>query len=165
VEPSGSVTAIGVISIIFGIICIILTPLTMIVWVLTSFDPAWSDLSPHRLPCIIRIIINFLLDIILIVSGIGVLKLESWARALVSIYGWGKIALGTIAFIYTINLLTPNQVHGRFPGILMFAMLFSFFGWFVYPIILLTFLGRPNIREQFIRKLAPSGSGETRGRS
>lgn len=152
-KPSGGVIAIGVLNIIFGIIGLIFFAMFVVLWLAVGL----TDASHLDFFTIVKTPFDLMLDIILIISGIGVFMLKRWARTLALICAWVAIILsiiGIIIFILNIGNVSPNahpkaqMIGGIIGGIIGLA----------YPIILLIFFLRRSIKEQFVKKAEEQGN-------
>jgi hypothetical protein len=108
----------------------------------------------------------------LLSAGVGLLKLQSWARILSFIYAPISILYHIVSAVYQIVLVTPAMQasyakNPAFAGMSSFTGVVSgigvFFGlvFMLYPIVVLVILLRPSIAAVFRKDWAPSESEES----
>ena len=140
-----SVTVFGIINIVFGGLGILCTPGSLIagfvipnVMNTTPVAKAWF---------LIGSFVGFLCSFLLLIVGIGLLKLKRWARIWTLGYGWFAIAWGIVGMIVNLALVisggfgnTPEAIGGVIGGFVggMIGL--------VYPILLIIFMLKPNVK-------------------
>jgi uncharacterized membrane protein len=88
----------------------------------------------------------------LIAAGIGLLYLKAWARVLSLGYGWFAIVWGIIGMVVNVGLITSGA-YGA-PRDAVGGMMGGVFGGLVgliYPILLIVFMRRPNVKDACTR--------------
>ena len=148
-KPSGGVIAIGVLSIVLGVIGLILIPFQILV----TFGGGSLTGASYLDFGILRAPIDLILEIILIISGIGVFMLKRWARTLALIYAWATIILaiiGLITVVPQIAKISPDA-HSSFKAGMMGGLIGGAIA-LAYPIILLIFFSRRGVKEQFFEE-------------
>jgi hypothetical protein len=165
-QASGGVKAIGIISIVLGALCSI----CVCVGVMMSLGPqpqpqpqptpglqAFQDdsqvivkkIQPIGIPASI---VNEIMSLFLIITGIGTLKLARWGRTMGMIYAGLEIGRALIlAIVYAMMLLpirsqlTSGGGTALLFGVIFLGPVFSS----IYPLVLLYFYTRPNVKAQF----------------
>lgn len=149
-KPSGGVIAIGILSIIFGIIGLLLIPLGFVFITLGNVLLGSKYSTPSSSFALLRLPIDIVLDTILIISGIWILMLKNWARMLGIVYGWAQIILFFLAFIIGISEFTEALQSGnQAVSLVAIGGLVGGLVGMIPPIVLLIFYSRDRVREQF----------------
>lgn len=145
-----SLSVFGIINIVFGFFGLLCSPFGII----GSFGPSTSTVlgdEGFRAFTIASSLIEFLLSGILLALGIGLLRVQNWARAGSAVYGWLVIAKNLAAFGVILYFIMPHLSHARGAGMAeaigaivggLFGGLFSM----IYPILLIIFMQRPIAR-------------------
>lgn len=145
-----SVTVFGILNIIFGSLGLICTPfgLVAIFAMPNAMNPARGAIAW----LLLSTVIGFCCTILLLTVGIGLLYLKAWARIWCLGYGWFAIVWGIIGMVVNIGL-TVSGAYGykqdNIPGVIS-----GFCGGlvgFVYPILLVVFMRKPNVKNACIR--------------
>ena len=147
-ERSGGIIAFGVLAILFaGIGLFQGVPLLIGMIQKSSQWTTIIDITPLPLPYFrVSVIIGIVISGLLLVSGIGLLKVKSWARKLV--LGISVIIMLRSLISLTIGLTIPVNLAWATPrgrGILIFTM---FIGSIFY-ILILWYFNRAIVKEQF----------------
>jgi hypothetical protein len=111
---------------------------------------------------IVNQVMGWVLSIALIVSGIGLLKMQGWARALAIVYAVVSLLHKVVIAIYTIAFMNPaaQEALQQIPAedqktlemITNFAFVFTYvliFGTMIYPIIVLIVMLLPSVARAF----------------
>lgn len=163
--PSGGLKAIAIVSICLGSLCAICLPIGMIANMAPmqqSGQPGMpadlqddlqliQDHEPKALNLIVGLC-NEVLAICLIISGIGTLSLRPWARMLALFYGAASVMLTVIGVILTFVIygkIMGQLQTGFAKGALVGGMCVSPIISLIYPVIVLWFYNRSNVKEQF----------------
>jgi hypothetical protein len=150
-----AVTVFGVLNIVFGALGLLSMPCAML---FTLAMPP-SIMNPTRTVkawLLLSYLIGFACTILLVVVGIGLLKLKAWARKWAVGYGWFAIVWGVIGIIINVILMTSGAYgysHDAARGA-MGGMIGGTVGGLiglVYPILLVVFMHRPNVKNACTR--------------
>ena len=154
-----SATVFGVLHLIFGILGAVGTPLNFIsISMINSHDrppnPAWDvmrDTPGYMTFYIASLAIGFVMSIVLIVAGMGLLKDKPSGRTLSIWYGFASLLIGVGSTAINFFLLyEPLSQLGGPEGTIILAI--GFIGAAVgaiYPILTLIFMYRRNVVEYF----------------
>jgi len=171
-HASGGVVALGILCIVYSVLfnlCGSLIGLSLPLWVPAFLDflirvaPEVQNLEalfrgPMMWYIVITSFVSLILGICFLAGGIGLLKLLPWSRTLLLAASVAAIVWNIINFLIAQLIITPwvsdampmedvrsspqaiGQIIGGFFGVIVQLAL---------PIVLLIFLTRPSIREQF----------------
>ena len=159
-----SITVLGVLNIVFGalgFVAIIFTAVSLMMPAGHTNNPVFEIIrnSPVLATWMkISLPLGFLSCVVSIAAGIGLLKLKGWARTLsiiYAIYSIVVIVLGTA--INAIFLMRPlmeqaSQKQGPEAAVLIGGAIGGTFGscfGMIYPVLLLIFMFRPNVKAAF----------------
>ena len=128
-----------------------------------------SAIPGYKVFTIASLGVSLVLDILLLSAGIGLLKLQSWARILSFIYAPISILYHIGSAVFQLGFVTPamQAIYAKNPalaGMSSFTGVLSgigvFFGlvFILYPIVVLVVLLRPSIAASFRTGLTPSES-------
>jgi hypothetical protein len=166
-KPSGGVTALGIISIIYSVFFYICcgfasfaSPFFTEAFQHMAERQGLSGYQPTRAMQAFSFIngsVTVILGALLLIGGIGLLQLKPWGRSLSIAASLAVIVWALIIFILNIFLVYPATVRmlgDKFPQgqqmiISVVAGVFGVFMQLVYPIILVVCLNLKSIREEF----------------
>ena len=131
-----------------------------------------SAIPGYKAVTIASLGVSFVLDILLLSAGFGLLKLQSWARILSFVYAPISILYHIGSAVYQLVFVTPamQAIYAKnpaFAGISSFTGVLSGIGVFVglafmlYPIVVLVILLRPSIAAAFRTDWASRESDES----
>lgn len=152
VRPT-SVTAFGILNIIFGGLGLLCTPVALLPFFLPAKMQAGAEMGPGmKAYLLVSIVIGFFANILLVSTGIGLLNLKRWARQWSCYYGWFAIVMGVVGITITILMSASNlqgateeRMAGEIGG-LIGGMCGGIIG-LIYPIFLIVYMRRPNVIE------------------
>lgn len=151
-----------------------------------SGNPAMADIEkmeafqkrelPHQgLFAIVSLSLGLVLSLVMIISGIGLLKLQPWGRTLSLIYAPCSILMRLAGTIYTLLFVSPvilryYETEANFPPQMRAQMLMTqkitvytsvLFGlvFIIYPIVVLFLLTRPGV----VKAFADGGDADNEG--
>lgn len=153
VPPAGSqrpmpATVFGILNIVFGSLGLLCSPLSFIG--AFAAEKVIQYAPPFKIWLAVGAVVGVFAAGWLLASGIGLLRLRKWALNGSLIYAWFAIVwaiLGTvmniIALVGGMVTLAPEALPGFIGGIIggMIGL--------VYPILMLVFLRRPQVRQAF----------------
>ncbi len=162
--PTTSVKVIGIISIVLGSLICLCMPCGALspVFNQVMMDNPGLDAAarhdmqvmmaaqPHVAVTYTLLFFWLILSVMLLASGIGTLKLKSWAPMLAMAWAVGAmlmVCVGTAMTILTFRHMGQLHNPGGRIGMLL-APLGSLF-WLIYPIVVLMFYSRASVRNQF----------------
>ncbi len=150
-KTPGAVMAVGIISIVYGLLSLLCCGGVGVVGLMAVSSgevdvplTAWDKIVP---------VLNILLGVALLASGIGTLKRHSWSRtlAMVVAIGYLIVAVGNIALSATAR--PAGQGDPDMPQAEQIGFLIGKFvgaaALCVYPIVLLIFYNRPKVKALF----------------
>jgi hypothetical protein len=140
-----SVTVLGILNIVFGGLGILCTPVGLVA--IFIVPNAMNTTAVSKTWLLISSIVGIFCSFLLLIVGIGLLKLKRWARIWTLGYGWFAIAWGIVGIVVNIALAasgelgnTPEMIGGAIGG---------FCGGIIglaYPILLIIFMSKPNVK-------------------
>jgi hypothetical protein len=149
-----SVTVFGILNIVFGAIGILATPLEII---MMFVRPRTMNLSEGvRVWLMLSSVIGLARVVLLIVTGIGLLKLKPWARVWTLGYGLFAICYNILGMIVNIIFMSTGGYGfspDEMPGLIV-GLIGGFCGGIVgliYPILLVVFMRREDVIQAFKR--------------
>ncbi len=164
-ERPTPVMVFGILNIIFGVLRLLGAPFSF--WSVLSADPTTNPAAAIYNNQLIRNWtlmsggLALLTGLVLVIAGIGLLQMRSWARALSIGYGGFAIILGVITTMFNVAVLMPatmtqmqgiagNSEAARMGGLVggAIGVLGGILG-LVYPVLLLIFMTRPHIIAAF----------------
>ena len=169
-KPSGGVTALGIINIVYSTIfylccgfSAIASPLFSSAMQQFAEQQGVTDYQPSaavQAYSLVNGIIIITLGICLLIGGIGLLRLKPWGRSLSMGAAAGIIAWVLIAFVINILFIFPAQrefmgedlTQQQYVLITIVSGVFGAFMQIIYPIILLILLNVNSIKNQFIEE-------------
>lgn len=160
-KPSGGIIAIGVLSIVVGLI--IGLAFTLVLLFLTYDGDILTriglDLGFGILFKMLKVPLYIVLAIILIISGIGVFMLKHWARTLALIYAGATLILNIIGLMITVFQganIWPYSSHYPIAGMIIELI----FDVMVYatPIVLLIVFSNRVIKRHFLKTPEEQGN-------
>lgn len=100
---------------------------------------------------------GLLATLVLALSGIGLLRMKAWARKLTIAYGLYGIVSAVVGFIMVQRYITGPLMDSSDPGVKAGAVGGLVGGMFglAYPVLLLIFMNKRDIREAFERANEP----------
>ena len=154
-----SVTVIAIIGIIMSSLGLLCGPFALLPYMMTLPGPpnpaidAIKESKPLLGWMIFSTVLTLFLNILLLASGIGALKLKRWARFGMNTYAWFAIAMaivGTVvSFVWMIPAMTAKTSD---PGVRAGAIgggVGGLIGGLLLPIFILIFMNRPLARNAF----------------
>lgn len=169
-----SVTVMAIIGIILGALGFLCTPLSLIPYFISlpqqSGNPAFDAIRTDRLIfawTMASSVVNWLLAIILLSGSIGALGLREWARQFLIAWSIMGVLVAIVGTIFNLLYLQPRiyelmraqgnnsgATAGAIFGTIGMAMglLFSF----GFPIVMIFFMTRKNVKEAFARGMQRS---------
>ena len=162
------VTVFGILNMVFGVLGVLgmVGTLVMFAFMESSDNPAIKAMKENANYAAwlkLNIPLGLLACAVLIVAGIGLLKLKNWARKLSIGYAVYAIVFGIVGivvnYLFLIRPMLENAARQRGPeafGSTVGAISGSVGGLFglIYPVFLLVMMTRPNIVAAF-RPVAP----------
>ncbi len=148
-------TVLGIINIVFGVFGALCAPIGLISLKIPGMEGLGSG---FRMWTIVSVIVGVIASAALILLGIGLLKLKSWARIGNMVYAWFAILWGLAGTALNMTLIMPAMqegmggAHAQVMGGMIGGMVFSAIGGIVgliYPILLLVFMNRQEVRDAF----------------
>ena len=117
-----------------------------------------SELKPFTY---ISIVFTFILAVMLIIAGIGLIKGREKGRVMSIRYAWTSIGMKMVTFIYTIVVVIPatkrmtDTLYQGLPGglgnsmgsVMQYSQLFSIIMTCAYPIVVLIIMKGQKIKE------------------
>jgi len=154
-ERPAAVTVFGILNIVFGALGLLSMPCAVFVMLVMPV----KIMNPSRAAkawLVFSHLVGFVVTILLVVVGIGLLKLKAWARKWAIGYGWFAIVWGVIGIIINIILMTSGAygyshdaaqtaIGGTIGGTVG-----GLFG-LIYPILLIVFMHKPNVKNACTR--------------
>jgi hypothetical protein len=158
-QRPASVTVFGILNIVFAGLGIfgLLSSLVVMALPAQQNNPALQlmrDSPVLHAWSLVAIPLGLLSVVALLVSGIGLLNFQSWARKLAIAYGFYAIVLGIIGqvisflFLYRPLLELAQRLRGPEAAGVMGGLIGGIFGGclgFVYPVLLIIFMMRPQV--------------------
>jgi hypothetical protein len=143
------VTVFGILNIIFGAMGVLCTPFSLLFLFVVPQGIHYAP--PYKVWLVASSVLGIGFAIWQLVVGIGLLKLKRWARQGAIIYA--GIAIGWCLIGTAINLITlatggMHMPREMLPGFLIGTVAGGVFG-LVYPILLLVFMLKSNVRAAF----------------
>jgi len=142
------VTVFGILHIIFGSLGLLCSPVNFFSVFFAQRVMQFS--APFKIWLIITAIVGVFTSAGLLTLGIGLLKMKKWALAGSYIYAWFAIVWGILSTTLTaVSLATGMVTMAReaMPGFIG-GLAGGMIG-LVYPILMLVFLRRPQVRKAF----------------
>lgn len=163
-QRPASVTVFGILNILFGILGVFGTLATLLAQAALNTDtgqrnPLWSNQPVMEAWMHISLVLGSIFTVVLIIAGIGLLRLRPWGRRCSIIYAAYAIlssALGTVFMLMFVLLpmwdqmgagQSPAQRAGLLGG--MFGGLIGGLIGCIYPALLWYFMCRPHVRAAF----------------
>jgi len=189
-----SVVVLGILNIIFGslgLVCVVCAGFGLLVGSsLTNLGPPGAQNQPNALDQqkfladhvtgyvpieATRAVIGLVLAALLLASGIGLLKMRSWARLAGLVYGGVEVILLIAGLLYSIFVLNPafadyyaeqakkNPTPMPFTfsvGVFHAGAILGFLFGILLPVTNLIILLRPNVRAAFTRASSPESEDD-----
>lgn len=140
-----AVTVFGVLNIVFGSMGLLSMPCGMIV--IFAMPNVMNPTEGVKAWLLFSSMVGFACTILLIVVGIGLLKLRAWARKWCLGYGWFAIVWGVLGTLINVGLMTSGAYgysDGAMPGAI--SGVFGGLIGLVYPILLVVFMQKPHVK-------------------
>jgi hypothetical protein len=138
----------GSLNIAFGAITLLCTPFGLTAMKFSAQVMPMTE--AYKYWTIFSVVVSLVAGGFLLAAGIGLLRRQAWARKLSRGYGWFTVAWTVISIPLTLWLLYTSQVEsgsaaspemiGGYVGALVGGMI-----GLIYPILLIVFMGRPNV--------------------
>jgi hypothetical protein len=145
-----SVTVFGILNIIFGAMGLLFTPLGIL---MMFVFPATMELSEGvKMWLMFGSVVGLACAVLLIITGIGLLKLKPWAR--VWTFGYGLFAIGWGVLGMILNIIFMSSGGYGFSSDAIPGLIGGFCGAIVgliYPILLVVFMRKENVIQAFNR--------------
>jgi len=149
-ERPTAVTVFGILNIVFGSLGLLCMPVGLIA--ILAMPNAINTAATVKAWMLLSGVVGLACTIFLIVVGIGLLYLKAWARTGSLVYGWFAIIWGIIGTVVNFGLIPsggyglshdalPGTIHGIIGGLV----------GLIYPILLIVFMRRPNVKEACTR--------------
>jgi len=145
-----SITVFGILNIVFGSLGLICTPFGLVA--IFALPNAMNPSGSALVWLLVSTFVGFVCSILLLTVGIGLLYQKRWARIWCLGYGWFSIIWGIIGLIVNIGLTVSGEFGYRqenIPGVIG-----GFCGGlvgFIYPILLIIFMQKPNVKNACIK--------------
>lgn len=153
-----SVKVLGILSIIFGGLGLLCTPLALVNLFIPQGAPGTEiyELPIMRVWLTVSVVVGMVMSIILLAAGIGLLNLKRWARVWALFYGWFAILWGILGTIFNIAIVipmiqdlgpegSPEAIGGMIGGVVG-GVCGGIIG-LVFPIFMVIYMRRPNVVE------------------
>ena len=147
-----SFTVFGIINIVWGAMGILAIPLGIIMMFIRPRNISLSE--SFRVRLMLSSVVGLACAVLLIVTGIGLLKLKSWARVWTLGYGLFAIGWGILGMIVNIIFMSSGGYgysSQQMPG-MVGGVIGGFCGGIVgliYPILLVVFMRKENVIQAF----------------
>lgn len=149
-----SVTVLAILNIVFGGLGILCSPFAVISLLIPQPTGSGFEISyAMKLFSMFSYGLGFVMSIILLASGIGLLNLKKWARQTAYFYGWFTVAWGILSIVINAVLFstgaaisseaTPEMAGGIIGGIIG-GMCGGLIGM-IYPVVLIVLLRKPHV--------------------
>lgn len=145
-----AVTVLGTLNIIFGGLSLLCSPLGIIGLLVPQPQSPFQLSAGMKMTAFVSYCVGLIFAVILLASGVGLLKLKSWARQMAYIYGWVALIWGILGIIVNAILFIPalnNIPQEAAPGIIG-GLIGGFCGGLlglIYPVFLIVYLRKPHI--------------------
>jgi hypothetical protein len=149
IEKPTSVTVFGVLNIIFGTLGLLCAPFGLVGVV--AGGKTLNMIAPYKMFLLFTNIVSLGLSIWLLVLGIGLVTMKSWARSGSVIYACVAIAwtvVGAAMSILALSLGWISPPQGQMAGFIG-GMCGGLIGGLVYPLLLLIFMQMENVKQAF----------------
>lgn len=151
-----SVTVFGVLSIVFGGLALLCTPINLVT---ANMPNPMFNIPGFRAWTIFSSILGMAAAIWQLSNGIGLLRLKPWARTGSMAYAWFAIVMGVVSMTVMLVLLLPRMgaaTGGSSDPAMAAGMIGGVIGGtvggiigMIYPILLLVFMRKPRVVEAF----------------
>jgi len=177
VRPA-SVTVIAILAIIFGSLVVLGTLCSFPQYLGVKFSPnpvidRVRDDTFLLAVSIISMVVGFVLAVIELYGGIGLLSLKRSARSLIIGYAWAKLVISIIEIGFTFFLVNPRMEKiitslmsgGTNPQLQSMMKLGMYAGtiisivFLIWPILILIYMKRPHVEAAFTRGAEPAAGG------
>ncbi len=145
-----SVTVFGTLNIIFGSLALLCSPFGIIGLLVPQTGNPFPMTGAIRMMALVGYGIGFIFAIVLLASGIGLLKQRSWARQTAYLYGWAALIWGVLSLVINLSLMMPSM--GNVPEETAPAVIGGFVGGMcgglislIYPVLLIVFMRKPHV--------------------
>lgn len=144
------VTVFGILNIVFGSLGLLCMPLGLIgIFAMPNVMNAAVAVKAWML---VSSAVGFVCTILLITVGIGLLYLKAWARTGAVVYGWFAIIWGIVGMVASLGLIASGgygHSHSALPGAI--GGIFGGLVGLIYPVLLIVFMRRPDVRNACTR--------------
>ena len=146
-KRSQGVTAVGVICLVLGVLSLVEVPRQISVL-----------LSSGQLVSRIQMLADLALAVVLLVVGVGILRLTSWALRLLLVYACAEMITAAVGLVIRVPILWGFAASGGLGAKAgaTAGMVGMLIGGFLWPVILLVFRSSKGVREQFMSNGAGS---------
>lgn len=145
-----AVTVFGILNIVFGTLGLLCMPVGLIA--MFAMPQVAHQAATPRAWLLLSSAIGLACTIFLIVIGTGLLYLKAWARKGSLVYGWFAIIWGIIGACINVGFMVsrvggnaetvvPSMIGGVCGGLI----------GLIYPVLLVIFMQRPNVKEACTR--------------
>lgn len=145
-----AVTVFGILNIVFGSLSLLCMPVGLIA--ILAVPNAMNTAATNKAWLLLSGVVGLACTIFLIVVGIGLLYLKAWARKGSLVYGWFAIIWGLVGAGLNIWFMT-SRAEGNLEMVLPTVIGGACGGLIglIYPILLVIFMQRPNVRNACTR--------------
>jgi hypothetical protein len=149
-ERPAPVTVFGILNIVFGSLGLLCAPLELIV--ILAMPQVVNLPTGARASLLFSAPVGFGCSVLLIVVGIGLLYLRAWARVWCLGYGWFAIVWGIVGMVVHVGFVTSGDYGYSHDAIAaMVGGVIGVLAGLVYPILLVVFMRRPNVKDACTR--------------
>ena len=147
-----SVTVFGILNIVFGGMSLMCSPVGIISILIPQPNSPFQLGGGMKLYTLVSYGIGMIMAVVLLTSGIGLLKLKNWARQTAFVYGWIAIGWSILGVIITGLLLSSNlrdvsqEALPAAIGGMVGGMCGGLIG-LIYPVLLIIFMRKPHVIE------------------
>lgn len=145
-KPPASIKVFGILNIVFGAMGVLCSPLSLISLPMMSKQLGYSPFMIHWM--VFSVLLGVAGGVVMLASGIGLLKFQSWARKLAVYYSIFGCVMALISPVITfMNLPTggPNPEAQKFGAI--FGTVIGLAIGLTYNILLIVFLSKPAVKQ------------------
>ena len=145
-----SVTVLATLNIIFGGLSLLCSPFGIIGLLIPQPNSPFQMGPGMRMYSLVSYAVGFVMAIVLLSSGIGLLNLKRWARETTCVYGWIALIWGILGTVITAVMFTSHlggASQEEMPmviGGIIGGMCGGVFG-LIYPVLLIIFMRKPSI--------------------
>jgi len=149
-ERPAAVTVFGILNIVFGGLGLLCMPMGLVA--IFAMPNVMNSAGSVKAWMLVSSAVGFVCTILLITAGIGLLYLKARARTGSLVYGWFTIIWGIIGMAVNFGLIASGGYgfsYSALPGAIG-GILGGLIG-LIYPILLIIFMRRPDVRNACMR--------------